>query len=310
MQLKNILASAVLASFALIGQAQAMDVAITVDDLPYFGTYESSSLDNRMQIAKTMLAAFKKHHITGVYGFVIGAKANDEISKKILKLWVQSGQLLGNHTYSHMNLANHSSNEYIADIKKTNLILAQYMESANYRYFRYPYLSEGDSIEKRNAVRKYLLDNNYQIAETTLDFWDYEWNEPYSRCLKQQNKEAIEYLQNSYLTASVGTISTAHDLSQFLFKRQIKQIMLLHIGALDALMLDQVLTNYERRGVKFISLTEALSDKAYTIDAATTRKSGYTFLNEIRVSRKLPNPLNVSNFYNSIPEDRLASICR
>ena len=301
-KLKILIALTILLKFSF-----AIEVAITVDDLPVHGDISKNT--NRLHIARTMLATFKKHHITGVYGFINGSNATNSDTQKILALWVDSGQLLGNHTYSHMNINDNTQNQFIEDIKKNEPILSKFMNNKDYRYFRYPYLREGDTQNKRDAVRKFLLDNHYQIAEVTLDFWDYQWNAPYARCLNQQNQKAITDLKRTYLEASTGAIEAAQSLSQLLFKRDIKHILLLHIGELDAVMLDQVLTNYEKLGVKFISLQDALRDKVYRINSGTIRSTGYTFLNEIRVARKLPNPEVVTKFYDSIPENKLTNIC-
>ena len=43
----------------------------------------------------------------------------------------------------------------------------------DWHWFRYPYLHEGDTLEKRHAVIKYLQEYNYKVAEVTLDFEDY-----------------------------------------------------------------------------------------------------------------------------------------
>lgn len=56
---------------------------------------------------------------------------------------------------------------------------------------------------------------------------------------------------------------TSTDASQKIFGRQIRQVLLLHIGAFDARMLDRLLTNYEHLGVRFIGLRRALEDEAY-----------------------------------------------
>lgn len=47
-----------------------------------------------------------------------------------------------------------------------------------------------------------------------------------------------------------------------IFHRDIKNILLLHLGAFDALMFDELLTAYERHDIKFISIDEALQDVA------------------------------------------------
>jgi peptidoglycan/xylan/chitin deacetylase (PgdA/CDA1 family) len=291
-----------------IKYASAIEVAITVDDLPSHGDLPNDI--SRTKIAITMLAAFKKHHISGVYGFINGYNVTDQDTKNVLKLWVDSGQLLGNHTYSHMNITANAQDQYITNITQNELILRQFMVDKNYKYFRYPYLREGNTKDKRDAIRKFLFDNNYKIAEVTLDFWDYEWNNPYARCIYKKDKKSINFIKKSYLDSGIAAIPAAQALSQLLFRRDIKYILLLHIGALDAQMLDQLLTQYEKLGVKFISLPDALSDKAYNINSGTIRDTGYTFLNEIRVSRKLHNPDIVKIFYDSIPENKLAAICK
>jgi peptidoglycan/xylan/chitin deacetylase (PgdA/CDA1 family) len=293
----------------IMKSAFAIEVAITVDDLPYVGDYEKNPTTSKLQTVQRMLDVFKKHHLTEIYGFINGYRVDNEQSREILQLWVQSGPLLGNHTYSHMDLVSHSANTYIQDIQKNDPILIKFMGNKNYHYFRYPYLREGNTEAKREAVRDYLLNHHYQIAEVTMDFWDYLWNVPYERCLKQKNQNAIAYLKTSYLSSSVNAIQAARALSYVLFQRDIKYILLLHIGSFDAIMLDKVLTEYEKAGVHFISLPDALSDPVYAINADTVSDTGYTFLNEIRRSRHLPNPPTVTKFYDSIPEDKLSTLC-
>jgi len=43
-------------------------------------------------------------------------------------------------------------------------------------------------------------------------------------------------------------------------------VLLMHIGAFDARMLPELLALYRSRGVKFISLPDAISDPAYRDD--------------------------------------------
>jgi hypothetical protein len=59
-----------------IKYASAIEVAITVDDLPSHGDLPNDI--SRTKIAITMLAAFKKHDISGVYGFINGYNVTDQ----------------------------------------------------------------------------------------------------------------------------------------------------------------------------------------------------------------------------------------
>ena len=73
----------------------------------------------------------------------------------------------------------------------------------DWRWFRYPYLHEGDTLEKRRAVRAFLPTSGYRIAQTTLDFEDYLWNSAHARCwMRRRTTTSIEWLRESYRTAA------------------------------------------------------------------------------------------------------------
>ena len=125
-----------------------------------------------------MLAAFHKHRVSGVYGMINGRMAQDPPSRRVLELWVAQGQLLGNHTYSHLDLVKTALPDYLEDISKNEPLLRETMGHRDFHYFRYPYLAEGDTAEKREGVRRFLADQHYRIAPVTVDFFAYQWIEP------------------------------------------------------------------------------------------------------------------------------------
>jgi peptidoglycan/xylan/chitin deacetylase (PgdA/CDA1 family) len=286
----------------------AMDIAITVDDLPENGILPPGI--TRQEVATKILNTLEKHHISGAYGFLNG-KITEVNSEKfsILNQWIQAGQLLGNHGYSHLDLAKISLNEYLFDIKKNEAILAELMPNKDFHYYRYPFLAEGETTEKRNTVRQFLKDNQYQIAQVTVDFFEYEWNGPYVRCIDQSNQKALRWLRKNYITQAVNALTIAQSLSMMLYARDIKHVLLIHINAFTAEMLDELLTTYETHGVNFISLKDALSDEAYAFNPDIVRDRAYTFLNQVRLAKKLNNPKIVQQFYDSFPGEKLEFLC-
>jgi peptidoglycan-N-acetylglucosamine deacetylase len=300
---------AIIFIFIKINFAFAMEIAITIDDLPANGDLPADM--TRMAVVKKMLEVFKKHHITGVYGFINGYKLNEvPDGLNILEEWVNAGHYLGNHTYHHIDLAKTSVSEYIADIQKNEPILSQLTHNTNYRYFRYPFLAEGNTQDKRDGIRQFLFEHDYKAAPVTTDFFEYEWNDSYVRCLSKHDEKSIAWLKKSYLEQSSNALIISHELSQLLFNRDIKNILLIHINAMSADMLDDLLTSYEKQQVKFISLSDALNDDVYQINPNVVRERSYTFLNQILISKGLKNPDIVEKLYNSLPEDQLDKICR
>src|SRR5258708_29360652 len=129
-----------------------------------------------------------------------------------------------------------------------------------WKVFRYPFLKQGQTLEARNAIRAHLAGRGYRIAETTIDFGDFAWNDPYARCLARGDGAAIEELKASFLEAAATFLTFDDALAQRLFHRGIPHVLLLHVGAFDAVMLDELLTAYQRVGVRVIPLDEELPD--------------------------------------------------
>jgi len=286
----------------------AMPISITVDDLPVNGDLTPNI--SRVYVVNKLLEALKAHHIEHVYGFMNGGFLEETTDGlDAINIWRLNGNILGNHTFGHLDLAKTNSQTYIDDIIKNDLFISQLMGENN-RYFRYPYLAEGNTQEKRSTVREFLLMNNYKITPVTVDFFDYEWNAPYLRCSNKKDKKAIKWLKKTYIEQALNALIIAHELSLLLYQRDINNILLIHINAFSAEMLDELLTAYENQNISFIPLEEALNDPVYQDDPNIISDRSYTFLNQKRLSLNLDNPDIVDKLYRSLPADELYNLCR
>ena len=132
-----------------------------------------------------------------------------------------------------------------------------------WKVFRYPYLRQGTDVPSRLALRRALVERRYRIAEVTIDFDDWAYNAPYVRCLRRGDTEAIAALEATFFDAAVSQLRWADDTLRRLVGRSVPHVLLLHAGAFDAHVLDRLLTEYEKAGVRWISLDEALADPVY-----------------------------------------------
>jgi len=255
-----------------------------------------------------MIEAFKAKGVPGVYGFVnaknMGANGDTE-KDSVLKVWADSGFPLGNHTFSHIDLNAASVQEFENEIVANESVLQGLMGGRDWHWFRYPFLHEGDTLEKRHAVRKYLAEHGYKVAQVTLDFADYAWNNPYARCVAKQDTQGIEWLKSSYLSTAKEDIALDRKLSMMLLGRDIKYVLLLHIGALDSIMLPDLLHLFKKQGFDFISLEEAQKDPAYQSDPDAALKFGGTLLEQLTEAKHLKYPPRAER-----PMDKLDTICR
>lgn len=264
-------------------------VAITFDDLPAAGS--ENPLQSRIEVAKIIIKTLQSHKITKVYGFVNGilAKEMDE-RRQILKLWKQSGFLLGNHTFSHLDFGKVSADEFIQDIEKNEPILIDHVsELAELKWLRYPYLQEGETKEKRYAVRSYLAKRNYRIAPVSIDLDDWSWNEPYLRCLAKDQKSTLTELERSFEKHSLARLEFADKIVKKIYgsKKSYSHILLLHFNSATAHYLDRLLTAYEKHDVQWVTFQDAMMDPVNNEDMVFFGPTGKTNLLQGAESRRL-----------------------
>ena len=198
---------------ALHAMAAAQEVALTFDDLPAHGPLPPGM--TRLDVAKSMIATLKAANAPQVYGFINAAKLEQvPEDRAVLEEWRAAGYLLGNHTYSHMSLTDNTVDAFEKDIAANEPALRSLMGKQDWHWFRYPFLWEGETLEKRNAVRAYLKDHGYRVAQVTLDFEDYAWNAPYARCVAKNDQQAIAWLKSSYLDTARQYIELNQQMSQ------------------------------------------------------------------------------------------------
>jgi peptidoglycan/xylan/chitin deacetylase (PgdA/CDA1 family) len=267
----------------------APQMAITFDDLPAHGPLPPG--ESRTDVATKILEALRDARVPPVYGFVNGADLDQHPGDEdVLKAWREAGNMLGDHSRSHMNLNQHLLEEFEADIKRNQPILSKWMKDDDWHWFRFPFLGEGDTPEKRAGIRKFLAQRGYKIAAVTMSFGDYQWNEPYARCKAKGDEKAIELLQSSFLSAAEDSISYYREMSRALYGRDIPYVLLMHIGALDAEMMPRLLSLYQSKGFQFVTLAQAESDDFYRIDTDLSLPPGADMLEGLMAERHLTLP--------------------
>ena len=279
-------------------------VALTFDDLPAAGSLPPAT--NRTKILTALAAELKANRLEGTYGFVNAVKLeNDPDAQQALHVWLDNGMNIGSHTWSHISLTDHTAEAFEQEIAKNEPALESYGETRDWRWFRYPYLWEGDTIDKRRAVRTYLAEHRYRIAEVTLDFEDYAWNDAYGRCSARQDAAAIDWLKQSYLQTAREYIALGREEQLIAFGHEIPNVMLLHATAFTTLMLPDLLHQLRSDGFTFDALADVEKDPAYAMDPDAALKYGGTLPDQYMDARHLTYPP-----FQPKPFDKLKSICQ
>ncbi len=298
--------AACLAACPEAGAQAQLRLAVTFDDLPAHGAHPPEQ--SRLDIIDAILATLKREKMPPTYGFLNGVRTEEHPeTMAVLQAWRVAGQPLGNHTWSHPNLADTLPYQFEADIEANQPLLRSLMGAEDWRWFRYPFLQEGETVEKHREVRRWLADNHYQVAEVTMDFEDYLWNEPYTRCSAKHDTVALQELHDSYLAKADEFLTLYRAYAKAVWGRDIPYILLMHVGAFDARMLPELLQLYRTRGFSFITLPQAAADPAYHEDPDVAYVDGDSLTDMMAIKRNIPK---AGLPPHSKPYDRLKNICR
>jgi peptidoglycan-N-acetylglucosamine deacetylase len=299
---KAVMLSLFLAVFAGVGAAQKL--AITIDDLPQNGALPPGV--TRVDITRDTLAVLKKRHVPPVYGFINAKKLEGSADgAEALKLWA-AAEPFGNHTYTHIDLEANTAEAFERDVEQDEPTLELLAKPGpgkpgnDWHWLRYPYLHEGDTVEKRRAVREYLTKRGYKIAQVTLDWEDYLWNSAYARCAAKNDKKSIEWLRTSYLSTASEFLDLGRAQAKLIYGHEINYVLLMHLGAFSSTIMPDALDLLKKKGFKLVTLEEAESDPAYQTDPDVGFHDAGTLLDQMMQLKQIKYPEHVEKPYKEV----------
>jgi peptidoglycan-N-acetylglucosamine deacetylase len=245
------------------------EIAITIDDLPA-GSANLMTGAEIGEMTTKLLGTLRDQKVPAV-GFVNERKlyklGEVDDRMKALALWPEYGFELGNHTFSHASLNRVPLKDWEEEVVRgesvTRILLAPH--NLQLRYFRHPYLDTGRDLETRRQAEAFLVGRGYRIAPVTMDAWDWMYASVYEDARRRSDTELEQQLVSSYLSYTGAVFDYYEKLSKELIGYEPKQILLLHGNWLEAEHIQELLDLLRKRGYKFVTLQDALSDPAYSL---------------------------------------------
>ncbi len=248
-------------------QLPSRRIAITIDDLPA-GAANTMSAATITDMTKRLLTTLRDQKIP-VVGFVNEKKLYKpgEVDARIdaLRMWLDYGFELGNHTFTHLSLNKAGLNAWEDDVIQgesvTRLLLGE--RKMPLRYFRHPFLDTGRDLQTRREAEAFLVNRGYRIAPITLDAWDWMYAPVYEDARTRGDTTLQQQLATSYLSHSDEVFAYYEKLSKQIIGYEPAQILLLHANQLEADHIGELIALLRKRGYEFVTLADALSDQAY-----------------------------------------------
>jgi peptidoglycan/xylan/chitin deacetylase (PgdA/CDA1 family) len=257
-------------------------VAVTFDDLPVIS--RRYDLATQAIITRKLLHAIKSNQVPAI-GFVNENKLltngqRDEGRVAFLRMWLDANLELGNHTFSHPDLHRTPLDAFKQDVIRGEEVTSMLLKARGraLRYFRHPFLHTGNNIETKRSFEEFLSERGYRIAPVTIDNSEWIFAGAYEKALVRGDKQMARRVAEAYIPYMEKKFAYFEQQSVALFGYEMKQILLLHANALNADYFDKLARMIRKRGYDFISLDEALTDKAYTSPDTYAGPGGITWI--------------------------------
>jgi peptidoglycan/xylan/chitin deacetylase (PgdA/CDA1 family) len=252
----------------------AQRIAITVDDLPWNGP---APPEGREVATQRLLASLEAHGAPAA-GFVNCGRVPH--GAPILRLWLERGMTLGNHSEAHRDLNSAPLDLWLQDVRTCDARLVEIIGGA-VRFFRYPALHQGPTDERQQAALELLRELDYRIAHVTVDNSEWMLSRPYDDALLSGDDAEVERIGRLLIEHIVSVVHHAQDVARRKTGRDVDQVLLLHATELVADHMDALLDTLAAEGFLFISLEEALVDPVYRLPEAYTGPKGLSWLYRI-----------------------------
>ena len=285
----KVLIAFLLVSVSVLGQTSTRKIAVTIDDLPVVSTRRD--LSNRQEITRKLLGHIKRAKIPAI-GFVnenmlYDGDKRDEKKIDLLRMWIDDGLELGNHTFSHRSLNQIALADYQADMLKGQTITKELLanKGKDIRYFRHPFLQTGRTMEVKANFDKFLAANGYTIAPISFDNADYIFSRAYDNAFDKSDKLLMQKVGDAYVPYMEAKLDYWERQSVKLFGREIAETLLIHANFINSDYLDDLALMFRKRGYRIVSLEEALKDEAYRLPDTYIGPAGISWLHRWALER-------------------------
>jgi peptidoglycan/xylan/chitin deacetylase (PgdA/CDA1 family) len=241
----------------------AQTLALSFDDGPHLHDTPILSAAGRNT---ALLAALARHQAKAILFVTANNGANQPEGLALARAWGEAGHVIGNHTMSHLDLNSAATTlaAYQQEVLDCDAVIR---DLPGYRrWFRFTYLREGNTPEKRDGMRALLKAQGYRNAYVTLDTSDWRFNALLVQILLAHPDADVQPIKVQYIAHVLQRAAAYRALAQQLQGRDIPQMLLLHHNLINALWLDEVLSALKAQGWTFLDPETAFADPIYRLE--------------------------------------------
>lgn len=248
-------------------------MAVTIDDLPWVGALAPGS--SRAAALRSLADTLKSRGVPAI-GFAncdrAGAGARD------LRMWVDAGLRLGNHTAAHLDLNDAGLEEWLSGVRSCHEMVRD-INGGDTVWFRYPYLHQGPTPERKAAALATLEELDSPIAHVSIDNSDWILAVAYGDAVSRGDTSRAAAIGEAFVDHIVSATQHYRQVAREKAGRDVPHVLLLHASQLVTdhigALIDRLRDDHRFR---FITIAEAQSDSIYDRPDDYTGENGLSFL--------------------------------
>lgn len=194
--------------------------------------------------------------------FVCGMRVDSPEGRTLLTAWDNAGHLLCNHSYSHLSYLKETGyDEFAADFLRDEPIIAPYRNRRP--LFRYPFLKEGDTTEKRDRFRALLAEHGYRVGHVTIDTSDWYIDARMQQRLRNVPHAKLEPYRDYLIAHLLDRASFYRQLALDVLGHDVRHTLLVHYTMINALFSRDVMAAFKNSGWEWIDANHAFEDPVF-----------------------------------------------
>ncbi len=237
---------------------RAAEFTITIDDPNLKETPLFSPEERNLKILEALEACDAQAAL-----FVCGKRVDDPAGRALIESWDMKGHWIANHSYSHLYF--HSEkitiDVYQKDMTKDHNLIKGFKNFVP--LFRFPYLKEGNTDKKRDAMRSFLQRKGYRNGYVTVDASDWYINERLISKLEEKPNTKLQPYKDFYLKHMWERAQYYEQLAQEVLDERVRHTILIHHNLLNAIFLKDLIKHFQEQGWELIRVSEAYKDPPF-----------------------------------------------
>jgi heptosyltransferase-2 len=264
---------------------EGMEIALTINGMvrsqgePEKGEDNWCETENSPENFAKLVAALKQNQMPPVVAFVAG----HQLDQALAKTWSESGNILGNITYSRKKARKRAAQDFIEDVARNDRLLAEYGPTrGRHNYFRFPYLKPNRDPQTREQVRAFLKKHNYLEVSATIDAQDNRFSQMSCAAAARGDQTCVNLIKANFTTLLLDKTLKARRAAKKMADRDVKHILIVGATQFTCDNLSEILAWYRGLGARFITLEEALRDPFHTTTDEKGRLPGRTVMGKVK----------------------------